>query len=134
MDLQHARDPRPSTAPAPLSLPAGLRTGLGHDAVGTSPDHGERILARLPRAGCVFADQGRWWWIVPSGSDIGVAWPPGVLYVRGDPSWTRAARTPAPGPRMVHGPDGDSPYTAPIPLYFLVCRLTGVTPRWSPTP
>ncbi|RSN59801.1 hypothetical protein DMH12_09770 [Streptomyces sp. WAC 04229] len=135
MDLQHTRDPRPSTAPAPLSLPAGLRTGLGHDAVGTSPDHGERILARLPRAGCVFADQERWWWIVPSGSDIGVAWPPGALYVSGDPSWTRArTETPPSGPRMVHGPDGDSPYTAPIPLYFLVCRLTGATPRWSPTP
>jgi hypothetical protein len=103
--------------------------------VGTSASHGERILARLPRAGCVFADDGRWWWIVPSGSDIGVAWPSSAPYVVGDPSWTRArpdARTA--GPRLIHGPDGDSPYTAPIPLYFLVCRLAGVPPRWSLAP
>ncbi|MER6164514.1 hypothetical protein ABT188_07980 [Streptomyces violaceorubidus] len=154
MDLQHTREPRPSPAtvrdrscpsgtarrprpgPAPLSLPAGVRAGLGHDAVGTPASHGERILARLPRAGCVFADEGRWWWIVPSGSDIGVAWPSSAPYVAGDPSWTRArpgARA-APGPRLIHGPDGDSPYTAPIPLYFLVCRLAGVPPRWSPAP
>ncbi|MFF9049347.1 hypothetical protein [Streptomyces parvulus] len=156
MDLQHTRDPRPSTAfardracasgpvrpprrhlsgPAPLTLPAGLRTGLGHDAVGTSPEHGERILACLPRAGCVFADQDRWWWIVPAGSDIGVAWPHSAHYLSGDPSWTRTGGETRPaGPRLVHGPDGDSPYTAPIPLYFLVCRLTGVTPHWSLTP
>ncbi|MZG13009.1 hypothetical protein GTY44_05815 [Streptomyces sp. SID5914] len=156
MDLQHPRDPRPSAAtvrdrpcpsgtvrpprrhrpgPAPLSLPAGLRVGLGHDAVGTSASHGERILARLPRAGCVFADEGRWWWIVPSGSDIGVAWPAGTHYVVGDPSWTRARPGGrAAGPRLVHGPDGDSPYTAPIPLYFLVCRFAGVPPRWSLAP
>ncbi|CAM5304923.1 putative protein OS=Streptomyces tendae OX=1932 GN=GUR47_23410 PE=4 SV=1 [Streptomyces tendae] len=156
MDLQHTRDPRPSAAivrdrpclsgtvrpsrrrppdTAPLSLPAGLHSGLGHDAVGTSASHGERILARLPRAGCVFADEGRWWWIVPSGSDIGVAWPSSAQYVVGDPSWTRARPgAMATGPRLVHGPDGDSPYTAPIPLYFLVCRLAGVPPRWSLAP
>ncbi|MGV9895104.1 hypothetical protein [Streptomyces tendae] len=103
--------------------------------MGTSASHGERILARLPRAGCVFADEGRWWWIVPSGSDIGVAWPAGTHYVVGDPSWTRARPGGrAAGPRLVHGPDGDSPYTAPIPLYFLVCRFAGVPPRWSLAP
>ncbi|MGV9391821.1 hypothetical protein ACWDQL_22170 [Streptomyces olivaceus] len=156
MDLQHTRDPRPSAAtaregactsrsarsplhgtagPAALHLPAGLRSGLGHDAVGTCPEHGERILAALPRAGCVFADEGRWWWIVPSGSDVGVVWPHSTRYVFGDPSWTRpTAAGRATGPRLVHGPDGDSPYTAPIPLFFLVCRLTGVPPRWSLTP
>ncbi|MFG2682144.1 hypothetical protein [Streptomyces sp. NPDC048392] len=156
MDLQHARDPRPSAAtardrsrtsvtsgpprrrrpdPASLPLPAGLRDGLGHDAVGIPAEHGERILACLPRAGCVFADGGRWWWIVPSGSDIGVAWPPSTHYVAGDPSWTRPRLADrVPGPRLIHGPDGDSPYTAPIPLYFLVCRLTGVPPRWSLAP
>ncbi|WP_217169046.1 hypothetical protein [Streptomyces sp. AC512_CC834] len=156
MDLQRTRDPRPSAAtardrsgtsdtacpprrrrsgPASLPLPAGLHAGLGHDAVGTCAEHGERILNSLPRAGCVFADEGLWWWIVPSGSDIGVAWPHSTHYVAGDPSWTR----PRPadrvsGPRLIHGPDGDSPYTAPIPLYFLVCRLTGVPPHWSLVP
>ncbi|MGC9436825.1 hypothetical protein [Streptomyces sp. WG5] len=153
MDLQHTRDPRPSAAtsrdrpcpsdtlreprrhcpgPASLTLPTGLRADLGHDAVSTSQEHGERILAGLPRAGCVFADQGRWWWIVPSGSDIGVTWPHGTHYVVGDPSWTRPRPAVRPtGPRLVHGPDGNSPYTAPIPLYFLACRLTGVAPHWS---
>ncbi|MFH8441949.1 hypothetical protein ACH4D3_12045 [Streptomyces sp. NPDC018026] len=158
MDLQHTRDPRPSAAtvrdrscssgaaaqpprrrrpgPAPLSLPAGLRAELGHDAVGTSASHGEHILARLPRAGCVFADEGRWWWIVPAGSDIGIAWPSGTHYAVGDPSWTRPrpdGGRPA-GPQLVHGPDGDSPYTAPLPLYFLACGLAGVAPRWSLAP
>ncbi|MFI7870286.1 hypothetical protein [Streptomyces salinarius] len=154
MDLQPARDPRPSAAtvrdrsrppgtaarpprrpapgPASLRLPAGVHAGLGHDAVGTSAAHGERILAHLPRAGCVFADGERWWWIVPSGSDIGVVWPFGSHYVVGDPSWTRPRPVGGPtGPRLVHGPDGDSPYTAPLPLYFVVCRLAGVPPRWS---
>ncbi|MFJ6071095.1 hypothetical protein ACIQFU_09655 [Streptomyces sp. NPDC093065] len=157
MDLQHSRDPRPSAAavrdrscpsgttarpprrrspgPVSLRLPPGLRAGLGHDAVGTSASHGERILDRLPRAGCVFADGARWWWIVPSGSDIGVAWPFGTHYVVGDPSWTRPRPADRPaGARLIHGPDGDSPYTAPIPLYFLVCGLAGVPPRWSLAP
>ncbi|MCM1940508.1 hypothetical protein NC239_20105 [Streptomyces sp. G3] len=154
MDLQPARDPRPSAAtvrdrsrppgtaarpprrpapgPASLRLPAGVHAGLGHDAVGTSAAHGERILAHLPRAGCVFADGERWWRIVPSGSDIGVVWPFGSHYVVGDPSWTRPRPAGGPaGPRLVHGPGGDSPYTAPLPLYFVVCRLAGVPPRWS---
>ncbi|MFD7957834.1 hypothetical protein ACFV4X_30625 [Streptomyces ardesiacus] len=154
MDPQHTRDPRPpettgrdpsrpsgaaagppgrrGPVPASLRLPAGVRAGLGHDAVGTSASDGERILARLPRAGCVFAEGERWWWIVPSGSDIGVTWPFGTHYVTGDPSWARPRPADPPrGPLLVHGPDGDSPYTAPLPLYFVVCRLAGVPPHWS---
>jgi hypothetical protein len=91
----------------------------------------------LPRVGCVFADEERWWWIVPSGSQIGVSWPLGTNYAIGarvaaDPSWTRTRPTPRPGgPQLIHGPDGNSPYTPPIPLYFLTCRLAGIHPHWS---
>ncbi|MEV0221644.1 hypothetical protein [Streptomyces sp. NPDC050704] len=143
MERQHVLDLRPpaSATPPPehpvrLVLPARLRTGLGCDAVGTPRDHGERIMDCLPRVGCVFADDERWWWIVPAGSQIGVSWPSGTRYAVGarlaDPSWTRALRGPRAGrPRLIHSPDGDSPYTPPIPLYFLACRLAGSVPRWS---
>jgi hypothetical protein len=129
-----------SELPGRLVIPAQLRTGLGCDAVGTSREHGERILDCLPRVGCVFADDSdgdeRWWWIVPSGSQIGVTWPSSTTYTVGarlaDPSWTRALRGPfADRPRLIHSPVGDSPYTPPIPLYFLPCRLAGSVPRWS---
>ncbi|GGX51460.1 hypothetical protein [Streptomyces fructofermentans] len=147
MELQHAPDPRfrrPATPvpthPVRLVIPARLRAGLGCDAVGTSREHGERIMSCLPRVGCVFADghagDERWWWVVPAGSQIGVTWPPAMTYTAGahraDPSWTRARRAPRSGtPRLIHSPEGDSPYTPPIPLYFLACRLTGSVPRWS---
>jgi hypothetical protein len=117
-------------------LPAGLAADLGYDAVGTPRDHGERILARLPRAGCVYADDLRWWRLVPPGSDIGVVWPPSTGYVTGahcaDPSWTRTRPRPAPGPlRLVHASGTGSPYTPPIPLYLATCRLAGSLPRWT---
>ncbi|MDQ0948889.1 hypothetical protein QFZ24_002812 [Streptomyces phaeochromogenes] len=154
MELQHAPEPRPRTygsrlrpsATFPsgrsgrLVIPAQLRAGLGCDAVTTSREHGERIMNSLPRVGCVFADdfegEERWWWIVPSGSHIGVTWPPSTTYTVGahlaDPSWTRARRGPwADRPRLIHSPAGGSPYTPPIPLYFLTCRLAGSVPSWS---
>ncbi|AJE43097.1 hypothetical protein [Streptomyces nodosus] len=162
MDRTHATDPlRLVSAPCPsasrppvsrpsvpctrgrggrLALPPEVIASLGYDAVGIPREHGERIKRSLPRVGCVFADDLRWWWIVPSGSDIGVTWPPSTSYAvdarlgfgdpaSADPSWS--------GPRngqplLIHRPDGDSPYTPPIPLYFLACRLAGSTPHWSP--
>jgi hypothetical protein len=126
----------PHESPARLAIPPEFSAGLGYDAVGTSPEHGERIMDCLPRVGCVFADEERWWWIVPSGSHIGVTWPTSTSYAVGarlaDPSWTRALlRSRSARPRLIHRPEGDSPYTPPIPLYFLACRLAGSTPRWS---
>ncbi|MHA5054603.1 hypothetical protein [Streptomyces sp. SD15] len=122
--------------PARLVIPAELSAGLGCDAVGTSREHGERIMESLPRVGCVFADDERWWWIVPSGSHIDVTWPSSTSYLVGarlaDPSWTRALRrSRSDRPRLIHSPQGDSPYTPPIPLYFITCRLAGSTPSWS---
>ncbi|MEU1529375.1 hypothetical protein [Streptomyces fagopyri] len=132
---------RPPGAPSPehlsrLVIPEELSPDLGYDAVGTSREHGERIMDCLPRVGCVFADAERWWWIVPSGSHIGVTWPSSTRYAIGarlaEPSWTRALRRARFGrPRLIHRPEGESPYTPPIPLYFLICRLAGSTPRWS---
>ncbi|MFD1659597.1 hypothetical protein ACFSL4_15670 [Streptomyces caeni] len=152
MERPHVFEPRSHPAPAPalatagrLVLPGELTATLGYDAVGIPGDHGERIMNCLPRVGCVFADDLRWWWIVPSGSQIGVTWPPSTSYavdacvgrpvipaagVRpADPSWNgpRTGR-----PALIHRPDGDSPYTPPIPLYFLACRLAGIDPHWSP--
>ncbi|MGR6973422.1 hypothetical protein ACU639_28170 [Streptomyces cynarae] len=144
---------RPTPSPSPhtslpleppdrLPIPRELTAPLGYDAVGIPAGHGERIMKGLPRVGCVFADDLRWWWIVPAGSDIGVTWPTTTSYAvdarvgpgvaadarRRDPSWSG----PRPGrPRLIHRPDGDSPYTPPIPLYFLACRLAGSTPHWS---
>ncbi|CAM5639465.1 hypothetical protein [Streptomyces fumanus] len=123
-----------------LRIPARFSTALGYDAVGLPHEHGERALACLPRAGCVFGDDLRWWWIVPAGSHIGVVWPPSSAYAVGgrltDPSWTRTHR-PHPAadrPRLIHAPRTGSPYTPPIPLYFLTCRLAGSAPRWTPDP
>ncbi|UIX35328.1 hypothetical protein [Streptomyces sp. GQFP] len=120
----------------PQHLPALPAERLGCDAVGTPREHGRRIMDSLPRVGCVFADDQRWWWIVPSGSHIGVTWPPSTRYVVGaqlaDPSWTRTRpASPSVRPRLIHSPEGDSPYTPPIPLYFLACRLAGSVPSWS---
>ncbi|MFG3661807.1 hypothetical protein [Streptomyces sp. NPDC047706] len=144
----HSRDPHPYRSaatlrptpvrrePSRLPIPPQLPTSLGYDAVGTPREHGESILDALPRVGCVFADDRHWWWIVPSGSHIGITWPPSTTYAigarMGDPSWT--VTRPRPGtshPRLIHSPMDGSPYTPPIPLYFLTCRLTGSSPRWS---
>ncbi|MEW1697446.1 hypothetical protein [Streptomyces sp. NPDC091278] len=107
-----------------LTVPAGLSTGLGRDAVGVPARFGFKILSRLPAKGCVYADSDWWWWLVPSGSDLELAWPLPACYAPG-------AEIPDRGPRLVHHPDGTSPYTPPIPLYLLVCQLTGTAPSWT---
>ncbi|MFB7452345.1 hypothetical protein ACFTWS_03105 [Streptomyces sp. NPDC057027] len=110
-----------------LSVPVGLHTGLGCDAVGVPARFGFKILSRLPAKGCVYADSDWWWWLVPAGSDHDVTWPLPACYARG-------AEIPDRGPRLIHHPDGTSPYTPPIPLYLLVCQLTGIAPSWSAPP
>ncbi|MGW1157919.1 hypothetical protein ACWD48_06765, partial [Streptomyces sp. NPDC002519] len=136
---------RPSASAGRLPLPDELAATLGYEAVGIPREHSEKITSRLFRIGCVFADDLSWWWIVPEGSAIGVTWPPSTSYAVGaclrrsagpatdvrlaDPSWG----SPRPSrPLLIHRPDGDSPYTPPIPLYFLACRLAGSAPHWSP--
>lgn len=106
-----------------LDVPAGLRTDLGCDAVGIPARHGFRLLGRIPGAGCVFADGAWWWWILPAGSDQDLTWPLPSHYAPG-------ARVPAADARLIHRPEGSSPYTPPIPLYLMLCQLTGTQPRW----
>lgn len=106
-----------------LDVPAALHTDLGCDAVGVPARYGLRLLGRMPGTGCVFADSAWWWWIVPAGSDLDLAWPLPSHYARG-------ARVPATGARLIRLPTGPRPYTPPIPLYLMVCQLTGAAPRW----
>ncbi|EFL28864.1 conserved hypothetical protein, partial [Streptomyces himastatinicus ATCC 53653] len=51
-----------------------------YDAVGVAERYGPAVMERLPRVGCVLAAGGRWWWIVPSQSDVGVNWPSAAVY------------------------------------------------------
>ncbi|MFJ6695133.1 hypothetical protein ACIQM4_03550 [Streptomyces sp. NPDC091272] len=111
--------------PARLPLPPHFaHTPLGCDAVGLPASHGQRLLSHLPGAGCVFADADHWWWIVPSGSDRGLPWPEPARYAVG--AYVAAQR-----PRLVHTPDGATPYTPPLPLYLMACRLAGTAPVWA---
>jgi hypothetical protein len=115
-----------------LAVPAALLTALGCDAVGVSYRDGYQLMRRLPEVGCVFADRLRWWWIVPSGSNLGLAWPATAVYAVG--AWVPAAPAGGGGmvaPRLIHWPAGGVAYTPPIPLYFMICRLAGETPPWS---
>ncbi|WP_406423331.1 hypothetical protein OH809_06270 [Streptomyces sp. NBC_00873] len=107
-----------------LPLPPALSASLGCDAVGVPAGYGFRLMSHLPRTGCVFADADRWWWIVPAGSDLDLDWPSQVAYARG-------ACVPAVRPRLIHAPDSLTPYTPPIPLFLMVCQVTGVTPSWA---
>ncbi|MFJ4918917.1 hypothetical protein [Streptomyces sp. NPDC088725] len=109
-----------------LPLPAILPASLGCDAVGVPARHGFRLMARLPRTGCVFADADWWWWIVPAGSDHELDWPDPARYVAG--TRVPAARR----PRLIHWPDDRTPYTPPIPFYLMVCQLSGTAPSWAP--
>ena len=117
---------RAGTGRIRLPLPPALSASLGCDAVGVPARYGFRLLAHLPRTGCVFADADRWWWIVPAGSDLELHWPEQVSYAAG-------ACVPAVRPRLIHAPDSRTPYTPPIPLFLMVCQVIGVAPSWSPS-
>ncbi|MFI1015004.1 hypothetical protein [Streptomyces sp. NPDC020965] len=106
-----------------LTPPHPIVPTLGCDAVGVPARHGFRLLGRLPRTGCVFADTDWWWWIVPAGSDQELTWPLPSHYAKG-------AYVPANNPQLIRWPDGSSPYTPPIPLYLMACQLTGTAPLW----
>ncbi|GHJ38685.1 hypothetical protein [Streptomyces sp. TS71-3] len=116
-----------------LAIPARFYASLGYDAVGMPAERGRRIVMSLPTVGCIYALGDQWWWIVPAGSDIDVKWPSFTRYAPGGyvsvPGPSAAARTDA--PRLIHHPTDDSPYTPPIPLYFLTCHHAGVVPTWS---
>ncbi|WNM34423.1 hypothetical protein RKE30_30685 [Streptomyces sp. Li-HN-5-11] len=123
----------PGTAGVPhpprrLVVPEGMQTPLGCDAVAVPARFGPLLMPRLPRVGCVYADETHWWWIVPSDSDYALRWPAPAHYATGavlpDAPQTRP-------PRLVHRPDGTLPYTPPIPLYLALCRVAGATPAWS---
>ncbi|MGW2013344.1 hypothetical protein [Streptomyces sp. NPDC001927] len=117
----------PTGGSTSLIIPPGFRTTLGCDAVGVPARYGFRILSRLPSKGCVYADTDWWWWLVPAGSDLDLRWPLPSCYASG-------AEIPDRRPRLIHHPDGTSPYTPPIPLYLLACQLTGTAPSWSLIP
>ncbi|MEU0739662.1 hypothetical protein [Streptomyces sp. NPDC006134] len=109
-----------------LPVPDGMTAPLGCDAVAVPARFGPLVMPRLPRVGCVYADEAHWWWIVPSDSDYALEWPAPAQYATG------AVLPDAPDlPGLIHRPDGTLPYTPPIPLYLALCRLTGTTPAWS---
>ncbi|MFC8345541.1 hypothetical protein [Streptomyces sp. NPDC057280] len=112
--------------PRRLAVPDGMTAPLGCDAVAVPARLGPLVMPRLPRVGCVYADEAHWWWIVPSDSDYALEWPAPARYATG------AIVPDAPGvPGLIHKPEGTVPYTPPIPLYLALCRLTGTTPAWS---
>jgi hypothetical protein len=99
---------------------------LGCDAIAVPAHVGPLIMPRLPRVGCVYADEAHWWWLVPSDSDHALEWPAPARYVTGAvvPDLLDI-------PDLIHRPDGTLPYTPPIPLYLALCRATGTAPSWS---
>ncbi|MFI8945895.1 hypothetical protein ACIGO6_05180 [Streptomyces sp. NPDC053750] len=116
----------PGTTPRRLPVPEGMTVPLGCDAVAVPARFGPLVMPRLPRVGCVYADDAHWWWIVPSDSDYALEWPAPARYATG------AVVPDTPGlPCLIHRPDGTVPYTPPIPLYLALCRLTDTTPTWS---
>ncbi|MER6345652.1 hypothetical protein ACWC10_23845 [Streptomyces sp. NPDC001595] len=119
------RERRASDAARRLSVPDGMTAPLGCDAVAVPARFGPLVLPRLPRVGCVYADDTHWWWLVPSDSDHDLEWPAPTRYARG--------AIVSDAPRLIHRPDGELPYTPPIPLYLTLCRLTGTAPTWSRT-
>jgi hypothetical protein len=120
------RELRGPGTPRRLTVPEGMRAPLGCDAVVVPARFGPLVMPRLPRVGCVYADEAHWWWIVPSDSDHALEWPAPARYAAG------AFVPDSPGlPGLIHQPDGTIPYTPPIPLYLALCRLTGTPPTWS---
>ncbi|MFD3585200.1 hypothetical protein [Streptomyces sp. NPDC058683] len=121
--LQRGQRPAAEDGVRRLSVPEGMTTPLGCDAVAVPARLGPLVVPRLPRVGCVYADGTHWWWIVPSDSDYALSWPAPAHYSQG---------APLPGAaRLIHRPEGTVPYTPPIPLYLALCRVTGTTPEWS---
>ncbi|MGY1582375.1 hypothetical protein [Streptomyces sp. MN13] len=117
------REPRTPGTPRRLTVPDGMTVPLGCDAVAVPARFGPQVLTRLPRVGCVYADDTHWWWLVPSDSDYALEWPAPARYATGAVALD--------APRLIHRPDGEVPYTPPIPLYLTLCRLTDTTPTWS---
>ncbi|MDQ0683084.1 hypothetical protein QFZ56_002047 [Streptomyces achromogenes] len=118
--------PPGAAPPRRLAVPEGMTAPLGCDAVSVPARLGPPLMSRLPRIGCVYADQAHWWWLVPADSDYALEWPAPAQYTTG------ALLTDSPQvPGLLHRPDGTLPYTPPIPLYLALCRLTGTTPSWS---
>ncbi|WP_043728597.1 hypothetical protein [Streptomyces zinciresistens] len=117
------RGMRVTAAPRRLPVPEGMTAPLGCDAVAVPARFGPLVLPRLPRVGCVYADDTHWWWIVPSDSDYALEWPESVRYSTG----AVVSET----PHLIHRPEGPVPYTPPIPLYLALCRVMGTTPIWS---
>ncbi|GGV67393.1 hypothetical protein GCM10010294_21940 [Streptomyces griseoloalbus] len=114
--------------PRRLPVPDGMTAPMGCDAVAVPARFGPLVIPRLPRVGCVYADDAHWWWLVPSDSDYALEWPAPARYAAG----AVLADADAPNlPGLIHRPDGTLPYTPPIPLYLALCRLTGTTPTWS---
>lgn len=109
-----------------LPVPEGMTAPLGCDAVAVPAVLGPELVSRLPRVGCVYADEAHWWWLVPADSDYALEWPAPAQYATG------AVVPDAPVvPGLLYRPEGTLPYTPPIPLYLALCRLTGTTPGWS---
>ncbi|MEW2517147.1 hypothetical protein [Actinacidiphila alni] len=111
----------------------GFPPGLGCDVVETSAEHGLRILDCLPSSGCVLARGRQWSWIVPTGSDIDVQWPPATRYLPDAAVLVSAYEPRAAGAThsLVHLPDQGVPYTHPILLYFAACCISGVQPAMT---
>ncbi|MFJ5777185.1 hypothetical protein [Streptomyces sp. NPDC093094] len=109
--------------PRRLSVPDGMTAPLGCDAVAIPARLGTELAPRLPRVGCVYADDTYWWWLVPADSDYALDWPAPARYVSGAVAPVAA--------RLIHRPEGTLPYTPPIPLYLALCRLTGTAPAWT---
>lgn len=130
--------PRRIRVPVPPGFPSGTRC----DVVETSARDGLRILGRLPGAGCVLARGDRWSWIVPTGSDVDVAWPPVARYLVDAavlvPSHDAASGgsgggEPGGGHEVVHVSGHRAPYTHPILLYFATCCVAGTPPAMTVT-
>ncbi|MBW5425776.1 hypothetical protein GKQ77_30150, partial [Streptomyces sp. BG9H] len=117
----------PPPPPLRLDLPEGMTEPLGRDAVAVPAALGPRLMSRLPRVGCVYEDGPRWWWIVPADSDVAMEWPSPAAYSAGAVVRDGGRRAPV----LINRPEGDVPYTPPIPLYLALCRATGTTPGWS---
>jgi hypothetical protein len=124
--LTRLRRGLPTTGPTlRLSVPDGMTAPLGCDAVAVPARFGRLVMPRLPRVGCVYADETHWWWLVPSDSDHALEWPAPAHYA------TSAVVPDVPElPELIHRPDGKLPYTPPIPLYLALCRVTGTAPAW----